>query len=358
LHAYGDITNTFVGGAAGGAFATTGLLNTGVGYQALNANTAGLDNTAVGAQSLRINTTGSWNNAVGYQGLAGNTTGGANNAVGFQAGAGNTTASYNSAFGHMTLKATSTGAANSAFGSSALGANITGYSNSAFGASAGANNVSGANNTFVGASAGPDAASSALTYAAAIGAGAVVSQSNSLVLGGVNGTASAVSVGIGTSTPNTTLQVVGNVRIGTNASFPGCLLNYNSSASWGTCSSDLRLKSNIRPFAPVLDRVARLQPVHFTWRADEFPERHLGTAVTSGLIAQEVEQVFPEMVSVDDQGFKLVNNAELPYLTLAAVKELKAENDALRAEKDAQIRVLTEQLAALAERLARLEKRR
>jgi hypothetical protein len=52
------------------------------------------------------------------------------------------------------------------------------------------------------------------------------------------------------------------------------------------------------------------------------------------------------MVATDDKGFKTVNYAELPYLTLAAIRELKAENDALRT-----------QLAALAERLARLEKR-
>jgi hypothetical protein len=51
-------------------------------------------------------------------------------------------------------------------------------------------------------------------------------------------------------------------------------------------------------------------------------------------------------VSTDDKGYKTVNYAELPYLTLAAVKELKVENDALKA-----------QLAALADRLARLETR-
>jgi hypothetical protein len=78
----------------------------------------------------------------------------------------------------------------------------------------------------------------------------------------------------------------------------------------------------------------------------EFPDRHFGNALNSGLIAQEVEKVFPEMVDTGIDGYKRVNYSELPYVTLAAVKELKAENDALKA-----------QLAALADRLARLERR-
>ena len=374
LHAFGDATNTFVGGAAGGGFLTTGLSNAGVGNQALTANTTGNDNNAFGAQSLKANTTGSWNNAVGYQSLAGNTSGTSNNAFGFQASAGNTTATYNSAFGHMTLRATTNGGANSAFGSGSLGANTTGYSNTAIGASAGSGNLTGfnnafvgsnagssntagGNNTFLGAGSGPDAAHGALSYATAVGAGAQVTASNALVLGGTNGTASAVSVGIGTTAPLKTLQVVGDIRIGTSGT-NGCLENFAGTALSGTCSSDLRLKTSIRPFDSVLGKVAQLQPVHFEWRVGEFPNRHFGTATNAGLIAQDVEQVFPELVSTDAQGYKQVNYSELPYLTLAAVRELKAENDALKAQLTSQKDALTAQLAALAERLAAIEKQR
>jgi hypothetical protein len=113
------------------------------------------------------------------------------------------------------------------------------------------------------------------------------------------------------------------------------------------------LKKDVRPFGPVLGRVAQLQPVHFLWRADEFPARRFGNTVASGLIAQDVEQVFPELVSTDDQGFKMVNYSELPYLTLAAVRELKAKSDRLEMANDA----LKAQLAELSARLARLEKK-
>jgi hypothetical protein len=99
----------------------------------------------------------------------------------------------------------------------------------------------------------------------------------------------------------------------------------------GSCQSDIRLKKNIQPFPAVLDKVVQLQPVSYTWRTDEYPQFHFGTSRTSGLIAQEVEKVFPEMVSVDEGGFKRVNYSELPYLMLQGIRELKAENDDLRA---------------------------
>jgi hypothetical protein len=80
----------------------------------------------------------------------------------------------------------------------------------------------------------------------------------------------------------------------------------------------------------VLDKLVQLHPVSYNWRAEEFPQFHFGTSRTSGLIAQEVEKVFPEMVSVDQDGFKRVNCSELPYLMLQAIGDLKADNDSLR----------------------------
>jgi len=122
----------------------------------------------------------------------------------------------------------------------------------------------------------------------------------------------------------------------------------------GTCKSDVRLKKNIQPFAHVLERVSRLQPVSFNWRAEEYSNEltrsQLSTGKASGLIAQDVEKVFPEMVSIDKQGFKQVNYSELPYLMLQAIRELKAENDDLKE------RLKTEN-EDLRERIKRLEQK-
>jgi hypothetical protein len=78
------------------------------------------------------------------------------------------------------------------------------------------------------------------------------------------------------------------------------------------------------------DPMVRLQLVPFDWRAAEYPGYHFGTSRGYGLIAQQVEQVFPELVSPDKNGFKAVNYSELPLLLLEAIRELDAKNQALQ----------------------------
>ena len=81
-------------------------------------------------------------------------------------------------------------------------------------------------------------------------------------------------VGIGTPadvdgipTATDRLQVFGDIRVGTTGT-NGCLKNFAGTGIVGTCSSDRRLKKNITPFAPVLDQLTALQPVHYFWRSD------------------------------------------------------------------------------------------
>jgi hypothetical protein len=138
-----------------------------------------------------------------------------------------------------------------------------------------------------------------------------------------------VGIGLGASVaPANPLHVAGNIRIGTGST--GCVLDADGTVIAGTCSSDVRLKRHIVPFAHLLDKVTQLQAVHFYWRAEEFKERHFGTRPSFGLIAQEVEKVLPELVTEDEQGYKAVNYSKLPLLMLQAIKELKVENDALK----------------------------
>jgi hypothetical protein len=116
----------------------------------------------------------------------------------------------------------------------------------------------------------------------------------------------------------------------------GCVKASGGSSTFGNCVSDARLKKNVQQFPPVLDKLVQLRPVSYDWRSDEFPQLHLGNDRSSGLIAQELESVFPEMVSLDKKGFKRVNYSELPTLMLQAIRELKAENDSLRQELKAE----------------------
>ena len=360
LHGYGPTTyaNTFVGSSAGSFTGSGTGGNVGVGSLALAANSTGASNTAVGYQALTANTMGNYNSGFGHQALASNVDGSSNEAFGYQTMVGNTSGNWNAAFGSLALKSNTTGNYNSAFGrrsltnstgddNSALGYAsfyylTTGMRNTAVGDWAGTYVTTGSDNTFLGQYSGTDSTHGAISNSTAVGAYALVTASNSIVLGPVGG---GFKVGIGTSAPDTTLQVVGDIKVGTGGT-NGCLKNFAGTAITGTCSSDVRLKTDVRPFELVLDRVARLQPVHFAWRAAEFPEYHFGAGVNSGLIAQDVEPLFPGMVATDERGYKTVNYSELPYLTLAAVRELKAKADALEAE-NSDLRAELRRLAAV-----------
>jgi hypothetical protein len=80
---------------------------------------------------------------------------------------------------------------------------------------------------------------------------------------------------------------------------------------------------------PALDRVSRLRPVAFSWRAAEFPTHGFGSQREIGLVAQEVEAVFPALVATSPEGWKTVDYSALPILAVQAIKELKEKNDAL-----------------------------
>ena len=110
-------------------------------------------------------------------------------------------------------------------------------------------------------------------------------------------------------------------------------------------ASDARLKENVVPISGGLEKVVALNPVSFDWKANS----SRGSASDFGLIAQEVEQVIPECVfetvtprrtpemthapSLEEElgSYKGVDYSRFIPFLIAAVQELKAENDALKA---------------------------
>jgi len=61
----------------------------------------------------------------------------------------------------------------------------------------------------------------------------------------------------------------------------------------------------VTPFPPVLERLVRLQPVHFYWKAAEHPEKAFGTSRSFGLVAQVRRWDAPEAhyrAIFDDKG--------------------------------------------------------
>ena len=159
------VNNTFVGASAGNV--TTGIANTGIGYQsmlfntfgayntgvgqsALLSNTGGNFNSALGVNALYSNTSGSFNTASGYQALNYNTTGSSNTAIGLQALFSNTVAMNNIAVGHKTLFSNTTGEQNCALGAEAMYSNISGNYNTSVGFQSLFSNTTGYDNTAVG----------------------------------------------------------------------------------------------------------------------------------------------------------------------------------------------------------------
>ena len=144
--------------------------------------------------------------------------------------------------------------------------------------------------------------------------------------------------------PADRLDVAGDIRVGTSGT-NGCLKNNNGGTIVGTCSSDARFKRDITPFANLLSKIVQLRPVHFYWRAGDYPERHFGQGQEAGLIAQEVEKVLPELVTEDAQGFKAVNYSKLPLMSVQAIKELKTENNLLKQKiSEQQVQLTAQQI--------------
>jgi hypothetical protein len=283
---------------------TTGYQNTASGYAALRLNTTGYLNTAVGVGALQLNTTGAQNMAIGSEALQNNTTGFLNTADGVAALASNTTGAENTASGWSALKDTTTGVSNTAAGYGAIASNITGNQNTASGMLALYYNMTGSNNTALGYFAGPDINSTNLSFATALGAGAVVSQSNALVLGGPLGSGANVNVGIGTATPSNVFTI---------AQGAGQAI----SDGW-TVYSSRRFKTNIQTLHGALEKVEQLRGVSYDLRANGKHE--------VGVIAEEVGAVVPEVVAWDEDGkdARGVDYGRLTALLIEATKEQQA----------------------------------
>jgi hypothetical protein len=196
--------NAFFGYNAGAS--NTASSNSFFGSDAGVVNTTGARNSFFGRQAGFTNATSNDNSFFGY--LAGtNTTTGRNSFFGSRAGQANISGVDNSFFGALTGQAI-TGSGNSFFGYGAGTASTTALNNSFFGNSAGEANTVGDGNTIIGALA--DVGQNNLSNATAIGFRAMVTRSDSVVLGAINGVNEALgdtNVGIGTVSPTNRLHV-------------------------------------------------------------------------------------------------------------------------------------------------------
>ncbi len=147
------------------------------------------------------------------------------------------------------------------------------------------------------------------------------------------------NVGIGDTTPTEAKLVVN----GTAGNFSGVWSNL----------SDRRMKRDIKPLENSLSKILKLKGVSFYWKDSE-----RGKGLQRGFIAQDVEDVIPEWVKIDDDGYKRLEKIGVEALLIEAIKELKGENDALKQDikevKDENSH-LREKLMALVDRQEAIE---
>jgi Chaperone of endosialidase len=165
------------------------------------------------------------------------------------------------------------------------------------------------------------------------------------------------NVGIATSTPDTKLEVVGTTKtqklqLGNKWLLSGDADAYTNDdwlrlmgvsdprtyyggfaagKLWSTGGvvqgSDVRLKKEVAPLGDVTQNLLALRGVRFKWQ-----DAGRGDSPQFGLIAQEVERIFPELVTDGPDGIKGINYAGLIPPLVETVKQQQAQITELRAE--------------------------
>jgi hypothetical protein len=371
-------SNTFgSGNTADGAAAlsnSTGIQNTAIGVEALFSNTAGNQNTAVGAFALGsilpppslLPNTGNDNTAIGFSALRGNTTGDFNIAVGFNAGYNLTTGSNNTATGSAALSGSTTGTQNTgnqntadgsaalsgnttrnentADGSTALSGNTTGNQNTADGSAALCANTTGNENTADGSTALCGNSTGSRNIAVGANAGShLTTGDNNIDIGNPGFTGESNVIRIGTKGVQTRAVIAG---ISGTPLFVGAPVLVNGNGRLGVPASSARFKRDIHDMAEASAGLFRLRPVSFRYKEDATGARQYG------LIAEEVEQVYPELVTHDEHGkIMSVRYDMLPALLLNEVQKLAKEDG----QKDVQIAELRKQIVKMRQDQMRID---
>jgi len=123
-------------------------------------------------------------------------------------------------------------------------------------------------------------------------------------------------VGIGTASPNYNLTVAGTAWV--------------TSGSWS--GSDARWKKNVSTLSTSssLDKIMALTPVTYEWKTDEFPDMKFTTGTQLGFIAQDVENIIPEVVTTDNNGYKGISYEKIVPVLTSAIQEQQKEIESLK----------------------------
>ena len=388
---------------------TTGPGNIAIGENTLYSNTRGDDNIAIGRNALYQSDTGGGNIAIGYQAMYHqNDINTGNTAVGYQAMVGTNSASnyHNTAIGYRALSRAGNSAEsagqNTAVGSGALENNVTGYGNTAIGSDAlntgrqgdyntglgnyACANVTGSHKTCIGASSGPASGSdwasddkerifigsrSKFNNGPAVlevhnegGSSfgrnkdsSVVINGNLIVKGGIITTLWRYGGGDNDNV-NLLARSSGQLEPEWNDTVSELFKRYADNGHGefksfsGNVISDRRLKYVGKESTTGLDKVRQLKVFNFTYKKDTTKTPHVG------VIAQDLQKVFPNAVQKGKDGFLTIRMEDMFYAVINAIKELDAKITALQKENQ-ELKQLVKQVQEdnkrLDQRLQKLE---
>ncbi len=365
-------------GAGALQFNTTGSANTASGTSALQFNTTGSANTASGTSALQANTTGGFNTASGDNALQNNTTGSNNTASGQAALVSNTTGSSNTASGQATLQANTTGNINTAIGVQALQLNTTGSQNTASGVNALNGNTTGGNNTASGAGAlgfnttgsGNTAVGQQALFTNTTGGGNIAigrsaassvanGNSNNIDIGsqGLAGDGAAANSGvirIGTAGTQSAFFVAGVSGVPTGLGSPVPVL-IDANGQLGTMSSSRRYKEDIQDMGDASSGLMSLRPVTFRYRR---PYTDGSKPIDYGLIAEEVADVYPDLVAYSPSGE--VQTVQYQKVNAMLLNEVQKQHQQIQEqtqqiqEQNGRVQAQQDEMSALKSRLAEL----
>jgi len=319
-------------------FPVSGSENFGAGLGALPQSITGTGDTALGDYALQVNTSGSFNTAVGNGALTSNTTGSSNTASGNGALFANTAGSSNTASGYGALVDNTSGSANTAGGYDALSNNTTGNYNTATGNSAMFGNTTGLNNTGLGADTLYANISGNNNIAVGYQAGYNVLASNNIQIGNQGTGADSGTIRIGTPGTQTTAFIAGI----STSNVTGATVQVSPGGQLGIAVSSRRYKEDIHDMGETSSGLMRLRPVTFRYKK-AFDDG--SQPVQYGLIAEEVAEVYPDLVARSADG--QIETVKYQLLDPMLLNELQKQNATITAQK--------EQIRTLEERLARIE---
>ena len=180
----------------------------------------------------------------------------------------------------------------------------------------------------------------------------IVSQNKNVVIEGVIFDGSAISgvstidasgdITLSSSTDSTNptsgaLVVTGGVGIGGTLNVAGNITTNDNLVQ----ASDKRWKKNIRPILHASTKLQQVRGVFYDFRTDEFPEKRFPASKQIGVVAQELEAVFPDAVDIDADGFKGVQYGKISAILIAAVNEQSVAIDHLQSMHVAVLAFLT-----------------